>query len=145
MTGLILFYASAGTLDIAELSKLKIAGAPLANDKSSLYVPGFLIFIGFAAKAAIFPSHIWLPTAHTAAPAPSSALLSGLLTKSGLFGVIVLSAGPFLHDSYWGFILIILAMITMVLGAVLAVFGMFFNVAVRLYIDGRGNAVFSWS
>ena len=122
LTGLILFYASAGTLDITELSKLKIAGAPLANDKSSLYVPGFLIFIGFAAKAAIFPSHIWLPTAHTAAPAPSSALLSGLLTKSGLFGVIVLSAGPFLHDSYWGFILIILAMITMVLGAVLAVF-----------------------
>lgn len=116
LTGLILFYARVGTLDIAELSKLKI------QDKSSLYVPGFLIFTGFAAKAAIFPSHIWLPTAHTAAPAPSSALLSGLLTKSGLFGIIVLSAGPFLHDSYWGFVLIILAMITMVLGAVLAVF-----------------------
>ncbi len=116
LTGLILFYAKTGTLDIAELSKLKI------QDKNSLYIPGFLIFIGFAAKAAIFPSHIWLPTAHTAAPAPSSALLSGLLTKSGLFGVIVLSAGPFLHDSFWGFILIILAVITMVLGAVLAVF-----------------------
>ena len=116
LTGLILFYAKAGTLDIAELSKLKV------QDKNSLYIPGFLIFVGFAAKAAIFPSHIWLPTAHTAAPAPSSALLSGLLTKSGLFGVIVLSAGPFLHDSYWGFILIILAVITMVLGAVLAVF-----------------------
>jgi len=116
LTGLILFYAKAGTLDIAELSKLKI------QDKNSLYIPGFLIFVGFAAKAAIFPSHIWLPTAHTAAPAPSSALLSGLLTKSGLFGVIVLSAGPFLHDSLWGFFLIILAVITMVLGAVLAVF-----------------------
>ena len=116
LTGLILFYAKTGTLDIVKLSKLNI------QDKNSLYIPGFLIFVGFAAKAAIFPSHIWLPTAHTAAPAPSSALLSGLLTKSGLFGVIVLTAGPFLHDSYWGFIMLILAVITMVLGAVLAVF-----------------------
>ena len=116
LTGLILFYAKTGTLDIAALSRSNIA------NKNSLYIPGFLIFVGFAAKAAIFPSHIWLPTAHTAAPAPSSALLSGLLTKSGLFGVIVLSAGPFLHDSYWGFILLVLAIITMVLGAVLAVF-----------------------
>ena len=116
LTGLILFYAEVGTLDMAVLSKLKI------ENKNYLYIPGFLIFVGFAAKAAIFPSHIWLPTAHTAAPAPSSALLSGLLTKSGLFGVIVLSAGPFLHDSYWGFILLVLAVITMVLGAVLAVF-----------------------
>ena len=70
LTGLILFYSKVGTLDIAALSKLDI------QDKNSLYIPGFLIFVGFAAKAAIFPSHIWLPTAHTAAPAPSSALLS---------------------------------------------------------------------
>ena len=118
LTGLILFYAKVGTLDINQLGKLNLTEAA----KNSLYVPGFLIFVGFAAKAAIFPSHIWLPTAHTAAPAPSSALLSGLLTKSGLFGVIVLSAGPFLHDTFWGFILIMLALVTMVLGAVLAVF-----------------------
>ena len=116
LTGLILLYAKVGTLDIAGLSKLDIP------DKSALYLPGILVFIGFAAKAAIFPSHIWLPTAHTAAPAPSSALLSGLLTKSGLFGILVLSAGPFLHDPVWGFMLLVLAVITMVLGAVLAVF-----------------------
>ena len=116
LTGLILLYARAGTLDIAGLSRLEL------QDKSSLYIPGVLIFTGFAAKAAIFPSHIWLPTAHTAAPAPSSALLSGLLTKSGLFGILVLSSGVFLHDPVWGFMLLILAVITMVLGAVLAVF-----------------------
>ncbi|MBQ6773997.1 MAG: hypothetical protein IJP48_08065 [Synergistaceae bacterium] len=115
LTGLILFYAQTGTLDIDSLSGLKV-------DRHSLYLPGVLIFIGFAAKAAIFPSHIWLPTAHTAAPAPASALLSGLLTKSGLFGILVLSSGPFLHDAYWGFMLLVLAVITMVLGAVLAVF-----------------------
>ena len=118
LTGLIFFYAQAGTLEISKLSSLPEE----IKNNSSLYLPGILIFVGFAAKAAIFPAHIWLPTAHTAAPAPSSALLSGLLTKSGLFGVIVLSAGPFLHDPYWGFILLVLAVITMVLGAVLAVF-----------------------
>ena len=116
LTGLILLYNYTGTLDIDALAKFTL------QDKSPLYIPGFLVFVGFAAKAAIFPSHIWLPTAHTAAPAPSSALLSGLLTKSGLFGIIVLSSGIFLHDSRWGLMLLILAVITMVLGAVLAVF-----------------------
>ena len=116
LTGLILLYNYTGTLDIEALAKFTL------QDKSPLYIPGFLVFVGFAAKAAIFPSHIWLPTAHTAAPAPSSALLSGLLTKSGLFGIIVLSSGIFLHDSRWGLMLLILAVITMVLGAVLAVF-----------------------
>ncbi len=113
LTGLILLYAKTGTFEIAKLSEF-------ANQ--DLYLPGALIFVGFAAKAAIFPAHIWLPTAHTSAPAPSSALLSGLLTKSGLFGILVLSSGIFLHDSTWGMLLLILALITMVLGAVLAVF-----------------------
>lgn len=116
LTGLIMLYSYTGTLEISALSKLTL------QNKSPLYVPGFLVFVGFAAKAAIFPSHIWLPTAHTAAPAPSSALLSGLLTKSGLFGILVLSSGPFMHDKNWGFMLLVLAVITMTLGAVLAVF-----------------------
>ncbi|MBQ7733068.1 MAG: hypothetical protein IJT58_03505 [Synergistaceae bacterium] len=115
LTGLVMLYSRTGTLEIASLSSLRLP-------KSDLYVPGVLIFTGFAAKAAIFPSHIWLPTAHTAAPAPSSALLSGLLTKSGLFGILVLSSGPFIHDINWGMFLLVLALITMVLGAVLAVF-----------------------
>ena len=113
LTGLIFLYAKTGTFEFSKLINIS---------KEGLYIPGILIFVGFAAKAAIFPSHIWLPTAHTAAPAPSSALLSGLLTKSGLFGILVLSSGIFIHDSLWGFILLILALITMFLGAVLAVF-----------------------
>lgn len=120
LAGLILLYAKLGTLNIADLAHA-VSGAAGA-DRAGLYLAGGLTFAGFAAKAAIFPAHIWLPTAHTAAPAPSSALLSGLLTKSGLFGVLVLSAGPFLHDPNWGLMLLVLALITMVLGAVLALF-----------------------
>ena len=70
----------------------------------------------------MFPLHIWLPKAHPAAPAPASALLSGILTKAGIFGVLVLSGQVFLHDAGWGSALLILGEATMLLGAVLAVF-----------------------
>ena len=118
LAGLLLLNHQLGTLVIAELP----AAAAAMKDRSVLYIPGLLVFVGFAAKAAIFPMHIWLPTAHTVAPAPSSALLSGLLTKSGLFGILALSTGPFLHDARWGLMLLVLALVTMSLGAVLAVF-----------------------
>ncbi|MBR1671801.1 MAG: NADH dehydrogenase [Fretibacterium sp.] len=118
LMGLLLLNHQLGTLVTADLA----AAAAAVKDRGALYVSGGLVLSGFAAKAAIFPAHIWLPTAHTAAPAPSSALLSGLLTKSGLFGVLALSAGPFLHDARWGLALLALALVTMALGAVLAVF-----------------------
>ena len=116
LTGLIILYSITGTFNFTSLINPKV------QNMQTLYVAGVLIFSGFAAKAAIFPAHIWLPTAHTAAPAPSSALLSGLLTKSGLFGILILSSNIFMHDKKWGLMLLILALITMVLGAVLAIF-----------------------
>jgi len=48
----------------------------------------FLMLIGFGAKCGLFPLHNWLPTAHPVAPAPASALLSGIITKSGVLAVI---------------------------------------------------------
>ena len=87
-----------------------------------IYAIGVLILFGFAAKAGLFPLHIWLPNAYTVAPAPSSALLSCLPTKTGVFGTIIVSCKLFLHDAAWGQFILILGIITMVLGAVLAVF-----------------------
>ena len=54
-----------------------------------LFISGCLILVGFGAKAGMFPLHIWLPKAHPVAPAPALALLSGVLTKAGVYGVIV--------------------------------------------------------
>ena len=94
----------------------------LANGGYNKYLTCGLIFFGFAAKAGVYPLHIWLPKAHPVAPAPASALLSGILTKSGVFGILILSFQMMLGDVVWGKAMLLLGVITMVLGAVLALF-----------------------
>ncbi|MCL2006509.1 MAG: hypothetical protein FWG77_00340 [Treponema sp.] len=91
-------------------------------DRQDLYLPGVLMLIGFGAKAGMFPLHFWLPKAHPVAPAPASALLSGILIKTGIFGTAILSGSLFYGDYTWSMILLIPAVITMVLGALLALF-----------------------
>ena len=86
------------------------------------YTVGICALVGFGAKAGMFPLHIWLPKAHPVAPAPASALLSGILTKSGVFGVIGISFWLFDSVPGWGNLLLVPAVITMFLGALLAVF-----------------------
>ena len=120
LMGLFLLSNLTGTLRISEL-RAACAAVP-AERRTTLYLAGSLILFGYGAKAGMFPLHIWLPKAHPAAPAPASALLSGILTKAGIFGVLVLSGQVFLHDAGWGSALLILGEATMLLGAVLAVF-----------------------
>ena len=120
LMGLFLLSNLTGTMRISEL-RTACAAVP-AERRTELYLAGSLILFGYGAKAGMFPLHIWLPKAHPAAPAPASALLSGILTKAGIFGVLVLSAQVFLHDAGWGTALLALGEMTMLLGAVLAVF-----------------------
>ena len=48
----------------------------------------FLLFLGgFGVKAGVIPLHVWLPEAHPAAPSPISALMSGILIKTGIYGM----------------------------------------------------------
>ncbi len=118
LMGLFLLENRLGTLNFDELH----AAAGALEDPSCLYLPGALLLFGFGAKAGMYPLHIWLPKAHPVAPAPASALLSGILTKAGVFGILVLSARVFLHDAVWGNVILALGVVTMLLGAVLAVF-----------------------
>lgn len=94
----------------------------LGSPKKQLYVAGGLLLFGFGAKAGCFPLHIWLPKAHPVAPAPASALLSGILTKAGVFGMIVVSCGMFREDPFWGTGMALLGLATMFVGALLALF-----------------------
>ncbi len=118
LMGLFLLYHTLGTLEIA--SFLQLAGA--CEDKTMLYVAGACITVGFGAKAGAFPLHIWLPKAHPVAPAPASALLSGILTKSGIFGMLAVSCNLLYGDEDWGRVILLLGTITMFMGALLALF-----------------------
>lgn len=121
LMGLFLLYNLLGTLDMDQLSSAAAAAAE-QGQQMRLYAAGILLLFGFGAKAGCFPLHIWLPKAHPVAPAPASALLSGILTKTGVFGIIVVSCRIFGGDASWGLLITGLGLITMFLGALLAVF-----------------------
>lgn len=79
LLGVALLYSAYGTLDI---HLLKLAAAP--PDRVAL-VAGALMTAGLMAKTALFPLHAWLPPAHAGAPAPASAMLSGLVVKASFY------------------------------------------------------------
>ena len=118
LMGLFLLQDMFGTVEIASLRQL----APAYENRGKLYVAGILTAFGFCAKCGMWPLHTWLPAAHPVAPATASALLSGIITKAGIFGILVLSAQVFLYDAAWGRVMLVLALITMATGAVLGVF-----------------------
>lgn len=118
LMGIFMLYHELGTLNIRELQ----TAVAVCENKQVIYASGVCMLVGFGAKAGAFPLHIWLPKAHPAAPAPASALLSGILTKTGIYGMLLLSGNLFLHDAAWGSLLLTLGVITMVGGAVLGVF-----------------------
>jgi multicomponent Na+:H+ antiporter subunit D len=80
LAGVVLTYAAHGTLDIGLL------GARVAAPSDGLALA--LMTAGLMAKTAIFPFHVWLPPAHAGAPAPASALLSGLVPKASFLVVM---------------------------------------------------------
>ena len=125
LMGIFLLYHVTGTLFFDELIGAS-ASYGLINSQSSantqLWIAGLCLLFGFGAKAGAFPLHIWLPKAHPVAPAPASALLSGILTKAGMYGILILTAYLFLGSTTWGTLILLLGVCTMVVGAVLALF-----------------------
>ena len=81
----------------------------------------FLGVLGFGAKAGMFPLQSWLPTAHPVAPSNASSVLSGVITKAGVFVIIriiyYVVGVEFLKGSWVQTVLIILALITITLGS----------------------------
>ncbi|HTN50855.1 MAG TPA: proton-conducting transporter membrane subunit [Anaeromyxobacter sp.] len=76
-----------------------------------------LALAGFGTKAAIFPLHVWAPDAYPAAPPPAAALLSGALSKMGIYGLarLLLLLGP--PDGWWGMALVTVGAATAIAGA----------------------------
>lgn len=95
-----------------------------AEHRELLLVVGFLMILGFGAKAGMLPMHSWLPSAHPVAPAPASAVLSGLITKGGVIAIIrviyYLYGPDFLRGSWTQYTLLTLALVTVFTGSMLA-------------------------
>lgn len=125
LMGIFLLYDMTGTLNFAELSGCYdnyVLTTSSRIPEKKLWAAGLCLLFGFGAKAGAFPLHIWLPKAHPVAPAPASALLSGILTKAGMYGILILTAYVFFQNAAWGGMILILGVFTMVIGALLALF-----------------------
>ena len=79
-----------------------------------------LALVGFGAKAGLVPFHVWLPEAHPAAPSHVSALMSGVMIKMGLYGLLrtLTFLGP--PAFWWGPLLAIIGLLTALVGVALA-------------------------
>ena len=80
-----------------------------------------LALLGFGAKAGLVPLHVWLPEAHPAAPSPVSALMSGVMLKTAVYGVLRVTF-DLLHTQlwWWGGVVIALGLFTALFGVVFA-------------------------
>jgi hydrogenase-4 component B len=126
LLGIILLYFGVGTMDIIPLYE------QIAKSSINPYIVGCLFMVGFGIKAGMVPLHIWLPKAHPVAPAPASALLSGLMIKAGAYGIFRVvgmiftpaefseAAVPSILSVNFGYGIIWMGIITMFLGAAMA-------------------------
>ncbi len=107
-----LLYAKVGSVDglnFANLASLKLS--PI------FYV---LFLIGFGSKAGVVPIHFWLPDAHPAAPSNVSALMSGVMIKVAVYGLIRTTCFILKPDVTFGYIVAVLGTITLTVGTLYA-------------------------
>lgn len=101
-----------------------LSGELTAGDEKVLLVVVFFMILGFGVKAGMFPMHAWLPTAHPVAPAPASAVLSGLIVKAGVLGIIrtvyFLFGESFIRGTWVQTVWLMLTLITIFMGSMLA-------------------------
>lgn len=119
-----IFYL-AGTVETLAFTPGGVPGAAFLAGKDGLFLAAvFCMLLGFGAKAGSFPLHGWLPAAHPAAPAPASAVLSGVITKSGVLAVIRVVfyiVGPEQIRGTWlQKVWILLTLLTVFMGSLLA-------------------------
>lgn len=95
-----------------------------AGGNTILITAFFLMVLGFGAKAGILPLQAWLPVAHPAAPAPASALLSGLVTKGGVIAILRVTFYVFgadcIRGSWAQYVMLLLSIFTIFTGSMLA-------------------------
>ncbi|HEX8992460.1 MAG TPA: hydrogenase 4 subunit B [Anaerolineales bacterium] len=114
MLAFFVLYRHTGSLDFASFRDGTISPA-------TRNIVFLLAFFGFGAKAGIVPLHIWLPRAHPAAPSHASALLSGVMIKTAVYGIIRLCVDLLGAPVWWwGLVVLVFGAISAVLGILYA-------------------------
>ena len=106
-----LAYSYTGTFDFLSFAEMP------GNIKIIVF---FLALVGFGSKAGIFPLHMWLPHAHPAAPSNISAIMSGVMIKMGIYGIVRLYANLRVTELIFGEAVLTLGIISGILGVVYA-------------------------
>ena len=110
----LLLAVGAGSMDFSQFNGNLVS----ENMRNVIFV---CAFIGFGTKAGMVPLHIWLPRAHPAAPSHVSALMSGVMIKTAIYGLCrffldFLGIGPV----WWGTLILVVGIITAVIGVLYA-------------------------
>ena len=113
-----LIYWQTKTLNIADIRHVLESG----YSKPFYIFVQVLLLTGFGLKAAVMPFHAWLPDAHSSAPSPISAMLSGVLIKAvGIYVLIRLFFNMFVFSYEIALVITVLGTISMVAGSLLAI------------------------
>jgi formate hydrogenlyase subunit 3/multisubunit Na+/H+ antiporter MnhD subunit len=111
LLGIIVLYVLTGSFAISPLSA---ASTPVVT------VAFLALFVGFSIKAGIIPFHKWLPYAHPASPSPISALMSGVMLKIAVYGLVRFLLDVFTPDLWWGVLILAAGTASAVLGIIYA-------------------------
>ncbi len=126
---LVMSHVGTGCLAAGFFTLVSFSGSLAFSDVLSGFLPGgrlrdglfVLFFIGFGVKAGAMPLHLWLPEAHPAAPSSISALMSGVLIKTGIYGLFrVCAFGLGVPVWDWGMALAAVGSLTAILGVLYA-------------------------
>ena len=118
LLGIVFLYSYTSTLNMADMANV-LAQKGMSN---IVIMVSILFIMGFGLKAALVPFHAWLPDAHPSAPAPISAMLSGVLIKSlGIYTLCRFFYNIIGINSSFSSILMILGTLSMVIGVFLAI------------------------
>ena len=95
LLGIAAMYATLGTLNMADIARILLTGErPFLAPAAAL-----MLLCAFLLKSAVFPFHFWQPDFHTTAPTPVSAMLSSIVVKVGVYGIIRLVTLLFVEEA----------------------------------------------
>ncbi len=109
-----LLFAATGSLDLAPISPDRTT----PGTSTAMFV---LVLVAFGLKAGVMPLHVWLPGAHAAAPSHVSAIMSGVIIKMGVYGIVRFTAILPHQRPEWGAVVLGLGAVSGVLGVAYAI------------------------